>query len=112
MEQDAISREAFKDIWIKMGNDWNLGDAVEENVGSQKQIERYSEAYKKKKLELLGHVITADNADPMRQVALKQGSIKDKKVVNRRMGKPKLDWVQEGRKSAWKTFRCEIDQSG
>ena len=28
------------------------------------------------------------------------------------VGKPKLDWVQEGRKSAWKTFRSKIDLSG
>ena len=37
---------------------------------------------------------------------------KIKKVGKRRVGKPKLYWVQEGRKSAWKIFRSEVDQSG
>ena len=27
------------------------------------------------------------------------------------MGKPKLDWVHENRKKAWKQFRKETDQS-
>ena len=77
----------------------------------QKRIERYSDAYKKRKLELFGHVIRVDNEDPMRQVALKQGSITDKNVWKRGVGKPKLDWIQEGRKCAWNTFRSEIDQT-
>ena len=91
LEQDAISREVLRDIRIKEGNDWDLGDTIEEQRGNQKQIERHSKAYRKIKPGLLGHVIRADNADPMRQVSLKQGSIKDKEVGTRKVGKPKLD---------------------
>ena len=90
MDQDTIDREVLKDIWIKEGNDWNLEEVLEE-PGNQKRIEIHSEAYKKRKLKLLGHVIRSENEDPMRQVALKQGSIKDKKVGTRMVGKPKLD---------------------
>ena len=46
----------------------------------------------------------------MRQVALREGSVNGIKVGRRRVGKPKLDWIQEG-KSAWKTFRNELDHS-
>ena len=41
---------------------------------------------------------------------MKDGTIKGTKVGKRRVGKPKLDWIQEG-KNAWKTFRNEIDES-
>ena len=91
MEQDAISREVLKDIWTKEENDWDLGEIAEGNVASQKQVEKYSDAYKKRKLKLLGHVIRADNEGPMRNVALKQGSVKDKNVGKRRVGTPRLD---------------------
>ena len=71
---------------------------MDEQNGNLKQIGKYREAYKKRKLKLLGHVIRADNADPMRQVALKQRSIKNKQVGERKVGKPKLDWIQERKK--------------
>ena len=104
VDQDESSREVLKDIWIKEGNDWELGEVLEEELGNHKQIEKYSDAYKNRKLKLLAHIIRADNEDPMRQVALKQGSIKDKNVGKRRVGKSKLDWVHEGRTSAWKAI--------
>ena len=94
----------------KKGNDWDLGDIMGEQKGNHKQIETYSEAYKKRKLKLLGHAIRADNADLMRQVAFMQGSVNDKQVGKRRVGEPRLDWVQE-RKNAWKTSTGEIDQA-
>ena len=86
-------------------------DIMEDEAKNPKQIEKYSEAYRKKKLSLLGHVTRADNSDPMRQVAMESGKIKGRKVGKRRVGKPKLDWVHEGKQSAWKTFRNEIDES-
>ena len=77
---------------------------------STTQIERYSETYKKRQLKLLGHVITANNTDPMGQVALREGLIEEKKI-GKQVGKSKLDWIQEGKKSAWNKFRNEIDQA-
>ena len=70
-----------------------------------KAIERYSEAYQKRKLRLFGHVVRAEDEDPMRQVALEKSTIKNKAAVKRRVGKPKLDWVHENIKNAWKQLR-------
>ena len=53
----------------------------------------------------------ADNEDPMRQVTFKSGKVQELHVCKRRVGKPKLDWVHEGKVQAWKQFRSEINQS-
>ena len=70
---------------------------MEEPGGKNKQIEK-RETYKQRKLKLLGHVIRADNPDPMSQVALRESSIKGKEVGKQRVGKPKLDCIREGKK--------------
>ena len=49
LEQDAFGRQVLRDIWIKEGNNWDLYDTIEEQSGNLKQIERYSEAYRKRK---------------------------------------------------------------
>ena len=72
---------------------------MEEHGRSPKQIEEYSETYRNRKLKFLGHVIRADDSDPMKQVALRDGSIKGTKIGKRRVGKPKLDWIQEGKRA-------------
>ena len=62
-------------------------------------------------MKLLGHVVRAENDDPMRQVMFKSGRVEELNVVKRRVGKPKLDWVRQGKIQVWKKFRAEIDQS-
>ena len=64
-----------------------------------------------RKLKLLGHVVRADNDDPMRQVTFKSGCVKELNVGKRRVGKPKLDWIIQGKVQVWKKFCSEIDQS-
>ena len=61
-------------------------------------------------MKLFGHMVRAENLDPMRQVTLKKGSIKSIATGTRRVGKPKLEWVHENRKDAWKQHRTEVDQ--
>ena len=78
-----MSKEVFRDIWIKAGKYWGVDDIMEEEACNQhqKQIERYSESYRKRKLSLLGHVIRADNTDPMKQVAMENGTITGKQFA-------------------------------
>ena len=63
---------------------------------------RSSEAYLSRKMKLLGHVIRTGNEDPMRQVTFKEGCIKELKVGTMRVGKPKLDWLRQGKSQVWK----------
>ena len=37
-EQDAMSREVLRDIWIKEGNDWDLGDIMGEQKGHHNRL--------------------------------------------------------------------------
>ena len=109
-EEENTTREVIKDIWIKEGNDWS-SDEIWNEAAPRKTTEKFSMAYRKRKLELLGHVVRAENDDPMRQVTLKKGSIRNSAAGTRRVGKPKLEWVHENRKIAWKQHRIETDQS-
>ena len=61
-------------------NDWGVEDIMEGEATDQKQIEKYSEASRKRELQLLGHAIRAGNSDLMRQIAMKDGSIKGTKM--------------------------------
>ena len=56
----------------------------------------------KRKMSLLGHVIRAGSEDPMRQVTFKEGCVKELRAGMRRVGKPKLDWVRQGKVQVWK----------
>ena len=83
----------------------------EETTTDLRRLKTYSETYLGRKMKLLGHVVRAGNDDPMRQVTFKEGCVKELKVGTRRVGKPKLDWIRQGKIKAWKKFRSEIDQS-
>ena len=76
----------------------------------QKNIEKFSQSYLKKKLKSLGHDIRADNEDPLRQVTFKEGNVKGARLEKRRAGKPTIYWTWEGKTQVWKKFRHEFDQ--
>ena len=52
-------------------------------------------------MKLLGHVVRAENNDPMRQVMFRSGRVEELHVGKRRVGKPKLDWVRQGKIQVW-----------
>ena len=58
------------------------------------------------KLNFLGHVIRAENEDPIKPVTAIR-----KKVGKRRVGNPSKDWVEEGVKTVWKKVRHQVGQS-
>ena len=62
-------------------------------------------------MSLLGHVIRADNTNPMRQVAMDDCTITGRTVGKKRVGEPKMDWLLGGKKSAWNSSRKETDES-
>ena len=62
--------EVLMDLWIKEDTDWNVHAVFDD--GQQRKVDKFSQAYVKRKMKLLGHVIRADNEDPLRQVTFKQ----------------------------------------
>ena len=47
-QEKTMSRDELRDIWIKPGNDWGVEDIMDDDAKNQKQIEKYSEVYRKK----------------------------------------------------------------
>ena len=52
-------------------------------------------------MRLLGHVIRANQDDPLRQVSFMPGTINVLPVESKRAGHPKQDWIYETKKLVW-----------
>ena len=79
--------------------------------GQQRRIDKFSQAYRKRKMKLSGHAIRTGNEDPLRQVTFMQGNIKSARFEKRRAGKPKFEWSREWKKQLRKKNRHGTDQS-
>ena len=78
-------------------------DKLEDYAPARKdrKLKRYSATYVERKMKLLGHVVRADNKDPMRQVTFEKGNVTERTVGKRRVGKPKLKWTKTTMQEAW-----------
>lgn len=74
-----------------------------------KRIKLASEIIRNKKLALLGHVVRADESDPMRQATLKKGEIIHLAPEKRRVGRPRAKWVEETARDAWEKLGYKTD---
>ena len=92
--------EVLKDLWIKEDTDWNVHEVFENQ--QQKKIEKFSQSYMNRKLKLMGHVIRADNEDPLRQVTFRQGNMKGARIEKRRARQSKFNWSWEGKNKYWR----------
>jgi hypothetical protein len=66
------------------------------------KIVLFSEAYQKKRRNLLGHLMRTGNDDPLRQVSLQPNSGRPIAKGKRRSGKPRQRWVDNVMKKVWK----------
>ena len=66
-----------------------------------KKIQNISEVIEERKLKLLGHEIKSKNDDPMRQVTYLNDTVKIKKPIFRRVGRPRQDWTYTALEKAW-----------
>ena len=101
--------EALKLLWIKDDTSWNTAEVLGEH---RKKLRPFSADYKNTKIKLLGHVIRADNADPMRKVTFSPNTIVEWGYAHRRVGRPKDQWLYETKKLVWKKCRHMEDRQG
>ena len=81
-------------------------DAVNHsNYRTHKVIEKISEVLKQNRLKLLGHVIRASPKDPMREVTFETASINIKRPAYRRVGRPRIKWIDAALEEAW-SYAC------
>ena len=71
--------------------------------GSQYNVDmtRFSETCNMQKLKLFGHTLRAQHNDPLRQVLFDYGTYSPRTFPTKRVGRPKMDWLQETLKDAY-----------
>ena len=79
------------------------------NYDKPREIEKQSDYVMNQQNKLLGHVIRAHPADPMRQPTI-TNQLVTPGVYTIRVGRPRMKWVQENCKCAYnKQFNEEFD---
>ena len=81
------------------------------NAQSDKDITIHlpSETINQRKLKLLGHIIRADQTDPIRQVTFENESVRPRFKGYRRVGKPRLNWTKNNIQKVWKIIEPTAD---
>ena len=83
-------------------------DRTQTNQVVREKVEQYgvdttsfSQVWKNQKLKLFGHILRANHKDPLRQVLFSYSSFSPKNFPMKRIGRPRLDWLQETIKDAY-----------
>ena len=106
-EQNTL--EMLQELWIKEDTKWETAKVMGPH---KKQLRAFSEDYRHRQTKLLGHVIRADNHDPMRKVTFRPNSIRNWRTPLRRVGRPEEQWTEGAKKQAWKKCRHMQDRQG
>ena len=69
------------------------------------RFEHFADTWRKTKIGLLGHILRASIADPLAQVTFKADGVTPRTPAQKRPGRPRLDWVVETYKDAYRMIR-------
>ena len=83
-----------------------MGSAANMARNRNKEVIPFSKAYKNKRLKLLGHVLRAENRDPMRQVTFYQDSARPIAYTKKRVGKPREHWTETSFKKSMEAVQA------
>lgn len=75
-------------------------DEIKQDYGCH--FEHFGDTWKKMKLKLLGHMLRSSRADPLNQVTFAADGLRPRSIDKRRPGRPKLDWLVETYKDAFR----------
>jgi len=67
----------------------------------ERKIELFSEQLKQKRIKLAGHILRANEVDPLRQVSYQTQSAKIYDIGKRRIGGPRQQWLFHTNKYIW-----------
>ena len=70
-----------------------------------KPIQQFSEVYETRKLQLLQHILAMPSDNPLRQTSFQEDASYPLDYGNRRQGRPKNRWANEGLKQYWQRTR-------
>ena len=110
-EHDTLTHdiEALRMLWVKEDSCWDTAAVFGEH---RKRLRPFSEDYKYRKMRLMGHIIRADNSDPMRKVTFRENTIQEWACDKRRVGRPRDQWTEATKQAIWKKHRHMEDRQG
>ena len=84
---------------------------INDHKPGEDPIKSISEILKERKVKLLAHCIRADPSDPLRQPILRMTDSRMIEVLDKRVGRPRIRWVVEAFKFAYKMLfpECQFD---
>ena len=108
-ELDAFQLRGIRQILNKTHTYWNrdhtnkhlLDEATKAAYPNKpwKRIKLLSQFYQERKIKLMGHIIRANDNDPLRAVTFLPNSLTPIPWdAKKRPGRPKIDWIEETKK--------------
>ena len=82
-------------------------ESVRQKIKDEYEIEviPLTEILKGRRLKLLGHVIRAEETDPLKEVTFNRETMEVKTIGWRRVGRPKVHWIHTVMETAWNEIR-------
>ena len=71
------------------------------------KFEHFGDTWKKAKLKLFGHILRSSSCDPLNQVVWTD-NLQRRKILTRRIGRPKSDWLLETYADAYRQIEGPI----
>ena len=107
-DREATNENILKEATVET---FQKGSEANKKKNKDKTILPFSKAYKIRRQKLLGHVLRAENHDPMRQVTFNKNTGKPVTFTKKRSGKPREQWTEQAMKRVWKEFRHEAPKA-
>jgi len=84
---------------------YRTGTEAQLQRNKDKEVQKFSTTYKRRKEKLLGHIIRTGNDDPLRQVTLQCSKARPVNYGKKRSGHPREKWTQNTMTRLWKQHR-------
>ena len=113
-ELDAFQLRGLRQILKRTHTNWNrehtnkyildLASKTAYPNKPNKKIKLFSEFQLERKLRLYGQIIRASDLDPLKAVAFKDNHLDMNEWNDKRVGRPKQDWIWEAAIEVWTTI--------
>ena len=92
-----MQREHQREV-IKVANE------ILERAKRKANIRSWCEDLRTARIKMLGHILRADEDDPMRSCFLTAGTIKERSDTTWRVGRPRVHWLHQTMAEAWESI--------
>ncbi len=103
-----IDRSITNEEVLRLANEHCQTTALHQQ-GPKNKIKPVTEIIQQRRVTLLGHIIRSNPQDPMHQVTFANDEIETHAPWRRRVGRPRLKWIEETMKEAWSQIASNFE---